>query len=131
MPLIIHQGSPNWWLSPDIWVTPVGAPSTIVANPIAGLNYNVVVRVWNPYGIVWDGWNLYVCWVVPTVGPIPIPPNSQQLSTPPHGSPISVPANGSAEFTFNWQPSYVNGGHECLIAVAYAEQNIGWIGGQH
>jgi len=127
MGLIINPGSPNWWLSPDIWVTAAGDPSTIVAAPIAGQNYDVVVQVNNPYDQAWPGWNLYACWVVPTAGAIAIPPDSKQLSTPPFGSPINVPALSSANFTFNWTPSFVNGGHECLIAVAY-DQNIGFVG---
>lgn len=123
MGLIIHQGSP-WWLSPDIWVTEAGNPSVIVANPIAGHNYNVVVRVWNPYNATWPGWSLYVCWAIPTPTPIPRPPTSQELSTPPFGSPISVAPLSNQTFTFNWTPSFQNGGHECLIAVAYG-QDIG------
>jgi hypothetical protein len=36
--LTIAPGSPNWWLSPDIWVTPVGSPTNPpgTANPIRG-----------------------------------------------------------------------------------------------
>jgi hypothetical protein len=120
MPLTIHAGSPSWWLSPDIWVSPPGDSSTVVASPIAGQNYEVVVRVWDLYSIPWPGWNLYVCWAIPTPsGPIPLPPNSQQLSALPFGSPVNVGPNSSQLFTFNWTPGYLNGGHECLVAVAY------------
>ena len=71
--LVINPGSPDWWLSPDIWVTPSGQPSTaVVANPIAGDSYDVWVRVWNKTTApVVNTWNLFVCWAVPTVGPIP------------------------------------------------------------
>jgi hypothetical protein len=44
--LSIDHGSPKWWLSPDIWVTPVGGPTTPpgVEDPTAGHTYNVSVR---------------------------------------------------------------------------------------
>jgi hypothetical protein len=49
MGLIMHRGTPHWWLSRDIWVTKEGAPETAhVAHPIAGDPYNVYVRAWNP-----------------------------------------------------------------------------------
>jgi hypothetical protein len=130
--LVINPGSSKWWLSPDIWVTPSGQPSTaVVANPIAGDAYDVWVRVWNKTTAPVNTWNLFVCWAVPTVGSIPYPfanPSlGQQLTQPPFGSPISVPANGFQLFQTPWQPSFQNGGHECLVAVAYNQQ-IGFIG---
>jgi hypothetical protein len=50
--LVIRHGSPNWWLSPDIWVAnhPSTSSSPHVANPIAGQKYDVWVRVKNPTG---------------------------------------------------------------------------------
>lgn len=129
-PLIINQGSPQWWLSPDIWVTPVGASSTAppgVANPTAGQAYDVWVRVWNPYPSPVTDWNLFVCWAIPTAGPIPLPPTSQFLNGTPWGSPIgTVPTGGPGvnkicKATTTWTPAFENGGHECLIAVAYVQ----------
>ena len=47
-PLYIQQGlSPTWWLSPAIWLTAQGDPSTgpQVANPIVGKPYTVWVEI--------------------------------------------------------------------------------------
>ena len=66
-PLIINRGSPNWWLSPDIWVALPSAPNTPVADPIAGTTYEVQVRVYNNYDLPVTDWNLFVCWAIPTV----------------------------------------------------------------
>jgi len=84
--LTIAPGSPNWWLSPDIWVTPVGSPTTPpgTANPIAGEAYNVSVRVHDNYpDPVPNGWDLFVCWMIPTTGPFPTPTGGQVLNNAP------------------------------------------------
>ena len=124
-PLIINHGSPDWWLSPDIWVTPHGAPPTSPGvTPEAGKTYDVQVRVYNNYTLPVTDWNLFVCWAIPTVGPIPVPPAGQMLNGTPYGSPVSIPAGYpgySQIFTANtpWTPIFENGGHECLVAAAY------------
>ena len=75
--LTIAPGSPDWWLSPDIWVTPLGRPTSPpgTANPIAGEAYNVSVRVHDNYPdpVPGGSWDLFVCWAIPTTGPIPVP----------------------------------------------------------
>jgi hypothetical protein len=129
MPLYIKQGAPpNWWLSPAIWVTPVAGPyGPPGVTPIAGEAYDVFVQVQNPYTAAVDDWNLFVCWAIPTVGPIPLPPNSQFLNGLPYGSPLGSFAPSSTrnvQTSTSWTPSFLNGGHECLIAVAY-DQTIG------
>ena len=128
--LHIDKGpSPHWWLSPDIWVTPVGDPTTFpgVGNPIAGDTYNVSVKVHDNYKeSVTKGWNLFVCWAIPTAGPIPIPPAAQILNNIP--IPVTVPPLSfvQLETASKWTPTFVNGGHECLIAMAYNEGAIGF-----
>jgi hypothetical protein len=129
MPLYIEQGAaPNWWLSPAIWVAPVaGSHAAPGVTPIAGDVYDVFVQVQNPYDGPVDDWNLLVCWVIPTAGPIPLPPTSQFLNGLPEGSPLgSFRANSTrtVQTTTTWTPAFLNGGHECLIAVAY-DQSIG------
>jgi hypothetical protein len=122
MGLIIHHGSPKWWLSPDIWVTPVGATKTSapgVAHPIATDPYDVWVQVSNPTSTAvteLDYWNLNIVWAVPTVGPIPL-----SATTPLNETGISVPAKSSkvVKATSVWTPSFVNGGHECLVAFTW------------
>ena len=73
--LTIDKGSPNWWLSPDIWVLPQGSANTGPpgVTPIAGQPYDVWVRVRNNYPEPTDeGWSVFVEWVIPTAGDIPI-----------------------------------------------------------
>jgi hypothetical protein len=106
------------------------APGIPVASPIAGITYDVNVRVYNNYSPPVTNWNLFVCWAIPTAGSIPFPPPAQFLNGSPFGSPISVSAGYPGFFevfktTANWTPSYENGGHECLVAVTY-DQLIGF-----
>lgn len=130
--LHIDKGSaPHWWLSPDIWVTHVGDPTTFpgVGNPIAGQTYNVSVVVHDNYKeSVSKGWNLFVCWAIPTAGPIPIPPAAQILTN--SAITVTVPPLSAVQLDMaTWTPTFVNGGHECLIAMAFNEAAIGFIGG--
>ncbi len=132
--LVIRHGSPNWWLSPDIWVasSPSTSASPSVANPVAGQSYDVWVRVTNStsetIGSQSLPWELRGVWVIPTAGPIPLPTsaaNTIQLPTI-----FGIPGGQSADFKSlaPWTPVYENGGHECLIAwtnasnVAYPDQ---------
>ena len=120
--LTISAGSPNWWLSPDIWVTPVGSPTTPpgTANPIEGQAYNVSVRIHDNYPEpVPNGWGLFVCWMIPTTGTFATPTGAQVLNNAP--ITVNVPAMSSivVQTAKTWTPSFENGGHECLIAAAY------------
>jgi hypothetical protein len=132
--LVIRHGSPNWWLSPDIWVasSPSTSSSPSVANPVAGQSYDVWVRVTNStsetIGSQSLPWELQAVWVIPTAGPIPLPTsaaNTIQLPTI-----FGAPGGQSADFKSlaPWTPVYENGDHECLIAwtnasnVAYPDQ---------
>ena len=118
--LVINHGSPKWWLSKDIWVTPVGATNTSapgVANPIAGDPYNVWVQVSNPNLTAIQDWTLNVLWAIPTVGPIPL-----SATTPLNESTIDVIAAGESKIIQaqdQWTPVFENGGHECLVAFTY------------
>lgn len=120
--LTISAGSPNWWLSPDIWVTPVGSPTTPpgTAHPIEGQAYNVSVRIHDNYPEpVPNGWGLFVCWMIPTTGTFATPTGAQVLNNAP--ITVNVPAMSSivVQTAKTWTPSFENGGHECLIAAAY------------
>ena len=117
MGLIIHHGSPHWWLSPDIWVTPDGATSTSppgVLNPTAGELYDVWCRVWNPTSTAITDWNLTILWAIPTAGPIPL-----TATHPLDESGVGSVAGGGFKIIkaqTKWRPVFENGGHECLIA---------------
>jgi hypothetical protein len=120
MGLIIHHGkSPHWWLSHDIWVGPAGSPDPGfpgVSHPIAGNPYNVWVKVTNPTDKDVSDWSLFILWAAPTAGPIPL-----TATTPLNETTIRVDAKKSHVFKAAtvWKPSFVNHGHECLIAYTY------------
>lgn len=120
MGLIIHHGSPHWWLSPDIWLA--NAPSTSgsphVANPAAGSTYDVWVRVTNPTKATLSTallkWNLEVVWAYPFAGSIPLSSlpagdvlNSTGLDAIPGGTSVDI------KCTNTWTPKT---GHECIVA---------------
>jgi hypothetical protein len=132
--LVIRHGSPNWWLSPDIWVAnhPSTSASSAVANPVAGQKYDVWVRVKNPTGQTIGSqllpWNMQAVWAIPTAGPIPLPTSAANTIDLP--TIFGIPGGQSADFKSiaPWIPVYENGGHECLVAwtnssnIAYPNQ---------
>ena len=137
-PLYIQQGpSPTWWLSPAIWVTAQGDPSTgpKVVSPVVGKPYTVWVEVQNLYPEPYTGgWDLFVCWGVPFTGTLPSVNigqilNGSTTSAGPQGAPIAgtIPAASSTtlQAAKTWTPLLENGGHECLLAAVYDEQAIG------
>ncbi len=137
-PLFIQQGpSPTWWLSPAIWVTAQGDPSTgsKVVNPVVGKPYTVWAEVQNLYPEEYTGgWDLFVCWGTPFTGTLPSVNigqilNGSMAAFGPQGAPIAetIAAGMSAVLpaATTWTPSLENGGHECLVAAVYDEQAIG------
>lgn len=128
--LNIDKGSPSWWLSNDIWVTPAGDPTTPpgLTDPTAGKPYNVSVRVHDKYSqAVTSGWNLFLCWAIPTAGPIPIPTAASGQILNNAAISVTVPAMGTVQLAPSpWTPVFENGGHECLVAMAYNEQAVGF-----
>ena len=120
--VVIRHGSPNWWLSPDIWVAsnPSTSTSPHVANPVAGQSYDVWVRVKNStnqtIGSQTLPWNLQAVWAIPTAGPIPLPTSAANAIDLP--TIFGIPAGQSVDFKSlaPWTPVFENGGHECLVA---------------
>src|ERR1700722_16965221 len=79
--LNIDKGSPSWWLSNDIWVTPAGDPTSPpgLTDPTQGKPYSVSVLVHNKYSDpVSSGWDLFLCWQFP-------PPAQSRDQTPSAG----------------------------------------------
>ena len=128
--LNIDKGSPKWWLSNDIWVTPAGDPTTPpgLTDPTEGKPYSVSVRVHDKYSEpVSSGWNLFLCWAIPTAGPIPVPPIASGQILNNAAISVSVPAVSAVQLPpISWTPAFHNGGHECLVAMAYNEQAVGF-----
>jgi hypothetical protein len=125
--LTINPGtSPDWWLSPDIWVTKVGSSTAYgsgTEHPIAGETYNVSVRVHDNYpppnSVPGSSWNLFVCWMIPTTGPFPTPTGGQVLNNAPIVPTVAAMGHVDLQTEMTWTPSFENGGHECLVAAAY------------
>jgi hypothetical protein len=128
--LNIDKGSPKWWLSNDIWGTPASGPTTPpgLTDPSAGQPYNVSVRVHDKYSqAVSSEWNLFLCWAIPTAGPIPVPPAASGQILNNAAISVLVPAMGTVQLApIPWTPVFENGGHECLVAMAYNEQTTGF-----
>jgi hypothetical protein len=124
--LVIRHGSPNWWLSPDIWVAnpPSTGTSPHVANPVAGQTYDVWVRVKNSTGAPISGpppalpWLLNVVWAIPSAGSIPLStlPSGDVLNETTLLDSIAGGASVPIKCANQWTPVFENGGHECLIA---------------
>ena len=123
--LVIAHGSPKWWRSKAIWVTPVGAASTAapgVPNPIAGHPYDVWVEVKNTSStsvpvaeLGYPPWQLNIWWAIPTAGPIPDTATTVISETT--LSEIDAGKTKVFKSVTPWTPSH--GGHECLIALTY------------
>lgn len=100
----------TFWESPDIWVVaPDGSDS-----PIAGEVNQVKVHVWNlglapAYGVLVE-----LFWCNPAVG-ITLAQSSQIGTT----QQIMLNAGEHRVLTFEWTPTFLNDGHECLVAQVY------------
>ncbi len=112
--LVIKDGNPYWYLSPDIWVVPGSNPTGTPGSPVAGQPAYVWANVENngtddAPGVVVQFW-----WANPSLQVTRS--NATLIGT----ANTDVPAGGSQQVLclVPWTPVMVNGGHECLIAVA-------------
>ena len=114
--LLIHDGPlPYWWVSPDIWVVPGADPNGPPGSPIAGKAAYLWARVSNIGNVAANGTRVDFYWANP----------SAQLAV---GVATQI---GSAFVDLDpgdtqdvlclvpWIPVIVNGGHECVLAVAH------------
>jgi hypothetical protein len=105
-----------------------------------GKPYTVWVEIQNFYMEAdTGGWNLFVCWGIPFTGTLPSVNigqilNGAMTSAGPQGAPITVTIPGGTltspgivtlPAATTWTPALQNGGHECLVAAVYDEQDIG------
>jgi hypothetical protein len=112
--LEIRDGSPYWYLSPDIWVVPGNDPNGPPGSPIAGQPAYVWAHVANTGDADATGVLVDFYWANPALQVL-------RSNVTPIGSAIAdVPAGGSQDVLclVEWNPIMVNGGHECLVAVA-------------
>lgn len=118
--LLIRDGSPQWWLSPDIWVVPGSDPNGPPGNPIAGQPAYLWAHVANTGDVAASGTRVDFYWANPAMQIVV--GSATQIGS----AYADVPAGGSQDVLclVPWTPSIVNGGHECVLAAAHnpAEQ---------
>ncbi len=112
--LVIRDGSPYWYLSPDIWVVPGNDPTGSPGNPIAGQPAYLWAHVANTGDVDANGVRIDFYWANPALQVL------RSNSTLVGSAIADVPAGGSQDALclVPWTPVVVNGGHECLVAVA-------------
>jgi hypothetical protein len=112
--LLIRDGVPHWYLSPDIWVVPGNDPSGAPGAPIAGQPAYLWARVQNTGATDANGVRVDFYWANPALQV------TRSNATLVGSAFADVPAGGTQEALclVPWVPVIVNGGHECLVAVA-------------
>jgi hypothetical protein len=112
--LLIRDGNPWWYLSPDIWVVPGNDPNGTPGSPVAGQSAYLWARVQNNGDTDAANVRLDYYWADPTM---------QVARSTAHfvGSAFAtVPAGTMREAlcVVPWVPTIVNDGHECLVVTA-------------
>lgn len=112
--LVIQDGSPYWYLSPDIWVVPGSNPSGSPGNPIAGQIAYLWAHVANTGSTDANGVRVDFYWANPALQV------TRSNATLVGSAFADVQAGGGQEVLclVPWVPVIVNDGHECLVAVA-------------
>jgi hypothetical protein len=114
--LVIDHGNP-WWLSPNVWAVPTSnpnEPSPGEVSPVVNSHYFLVANVRNTSAAEVLNATVYFWWADPSFGVITTA-NAHPVGT----SSVTVlgnASNTSLELSA-WTPSFVNNGHECLIAA--------------
>lgn len=112
--LLIRDGSP-WWLSPDVWVVPGNDPNGTEGSPIAGMPAYLWARVSNTGNVDVSGCRVDFYWADPSAQMV------VGVATF-IGSAFADIAAGDTQDVLclvPWTPVTVNGGHECVLAVAH------------
>lgn len=110
--LVIRDGDPHWWNSPDIWVVPGLDPNGAPGQPVAGQPAFVWGRVRNAGEQAVSGATVNFYWSNPAAGVL------RSNSTPIGSSFVDLVPGESKEVlcVIPWIPVIVNDGHECLVA---------------
>ena len=110
--LVIRDGTPNWWSSPDIWVVPSSDPNGAPGQPVAGEPSFVWGRVHNEGEQAVTGASVNFYWSNPATGVL------RSNSTPIGSAFVDLIAGETKEVlcVIPWIPVVVNNGHECLVA---------------
>lgn len=112
--LLIRDGNPYWYLSPDIWVVPGGDPAGSPGIPVAGQPAFLWARVANNGSTDAKSVRIDFYWANPALQV------TRSNATLVGSAFADVPPGGVQEALclVPWVPVIVNGGHECLVAVA-------------
>jgi hypothetical protein len=112
--LLIRDGSPEWYLSPDIWVVPGSNPNGPLGSPIAGQPAYLWAHVANTGDADASGVRVDFFWANPALQVL------RSTATMIGAAYAVVPPGGAQDALclVPWTPIVVNGGHECLVAVA-------------
>jgi hypothetical protein len=113
--VVIDDGNP-WWLSPNVWAVQASAPndpSPGTLAPVAGHSYylKATVRNTEPYRI--ENAKVDFFWANPTAG------ISRSTASQVGTAFASANAGSSVDALCltPWTPSYINQGHECIVAA--------------
>ena len=113
--LLIRDGTPDWWMSASIWVVP-NDPLGVPGSPIAGKPAYLKAMVENTGDSPANGARVDFYWANPTMQIVIGVANfigSAFIDVDPG-------ANQEVLCLVPWIPSIVNGGHECVLAVAHS-----------
>jgi hypothetical protein len=113
--LEIPDGSPNWWASPNIWTVPGDDPGGAQGMPIVGEPCFLYARVTNNGSTAVQNAAVRFYWANPSVG--------FDRTTANHVGDANVSLDpGETQDVLclvPWMPTFVNGGHECVLAEAF------------
>jgi hypothetical protein len=112
--LEIDDGDP-WWLSPDIWVVPGDDPTGPPGQPVDGQSAYLWARVHNRGNENVSNATVHFYWANPATAV------DRTTATLVGSSFVTLPAGASQEVLCltPWIPSFVNDGHECVLAEAF------------
>lgn len=113
--LEIQDGSPHWWLSPDVWTVPGNDPEGTPGLPIVGQPCYLWARVHNIGTDAVTNATVRFYWANPSVG------FDRNSANHIGNANVSLNAGESKEVLclVPWQPVFVNGGHECVLAETF------------
>lgn len=113
--LEIQDGSPHWYLSPNIWTVPGDNPEGSPGMPIVGATCFMWARVRNNGSTPVNNAQVRFYWANPSVG---FDRNTANFIG---SSNVSLASGETREVLCltPWLPVFVNGGHECVLAEAF------------
>ena len=114
--LLIHDSPlPQWWVSPDIWVVPGADPNGPPGSPIAGKPAYLWARVSNIGNVAANGTRVDFYWANPSAQVV------VGIATKIGSAFVDLDPGETQEVLclVPWIPVMVNGGHECVLAVAH------------